>query len=175
MPGDKIINFPYRKAPGESTSNVEGKPSNVVYTHSEHPDLQPFCFSKFYSVHNKLNASTENIRDLILIAMRRRDMEAAFNIKLTYALIRNRFDPGEILQHNTRILGYLIEGESCNIYYNNITRSIEIRIPKDSNRVDEYKLAEDRAVKISQSIDLEVRSEISRIEFLESLRSRSQD
>ena len=98
----------------------------------------------------------------------------AVDAELTYALIRNRFDPADMLEHNTKILGYRIEGKDCDIYYNKSTRDIEIRIPKSIDRINEDRLA-DIATKISQAIDRAVRNEISRIEFLELLRGKRQD
>ena len=93
--------------------------------------------------------------------------------RLTYVLIRNRFDPKDILEPNAKILGYVIEGKYCNIYYNRSTRDIEIRIPRGVVGVDDRYINITR--KISRVIDRAVRNEISRIEFLELLRSRSQD
>jgi hypothetical protein len=174
MPENKIIKFPHKEAAGATEDNgFSSNVSNIVYTYSKYPHLRSFCFSRFYSIYNKLDLSVENMRDLVFGAMRSQEMKT-IDAKLTYVLIRNRFDPTDMLEHNTKILGYMIEGKDCDIYYNKSTRDIEIRIPKNIDRINEDRF-EYIATKISQAIDRSVRNEISRIDFLELLRGKKQD
>ena len=171
MDEKNIIKFKQNRVRSEPTVHKEAFP-NVVYTYPEYPYPQSFCFSRVYSLRNKLDISTEGVRDLVLRAMRDQEMKT-IDARLTYVLIRNRFDPKDILEPNAKILGYVIEGKYCNIYYNRSTRDIEIRIPRGVVGVDDRYINITR--KISRVIDRAVRNEISRIEFLELLRSRSQD
>ncbi len=173
MPEEKIINFPYDRV--ASTKRLDSKEysSNVVDTCSKDTYPPSFCISKFYSVNNKFDVSVEKMRDLVLRAMRNQEMRT-FDTRLAYALIRNRFDPEEMSKSNIKILGYLIDGKRCDIYYNRISGDIEIRVSRGIGSAEEDRSA-DIGTKISRSIDRVVRSEISRIEFLELLRSRSQD